>query len=96
MRLPEEKLKQAILHSDSEVREMAVRYFGDSFSPDPTIMPLVIQAVEQYGYETFPSFAVRQGLVQTDETLLWILGQLAREGTKEKTGRTTAGRCANY
>ena len=80
MRLSEEKIKQTILHADPDVREMAIRYFADSFSPDPTIMPLVIQSVETYGYETFSIFAIRNGLVQTDETLLWILAELAKEG----------------
>jgi hypothetical protein len=80
MRLSEEKIKQAILNPDPDVREMAVGYFAGSFSSEPTIMPLVIQAVEKFGYETFPNFAVRQGLVQTDDTLLWMLAQLATAG----------------
>lgn len=86
MRLPEEKIKQAILHPDANVREMAVIYFADSFSPDPTIMPLVIEAVKKYGHESFSAFAVRQGLVQTDETLLWILAELAKEGDLKNEG----------
>jgi hypothetical protein len=80
MRLPEEKIKQAILHSDPNVREMAVGYFSESFTSDPTIMPLVIQAVKKYGHETFPGHASRYGFVQTDESLLWLLAEFAREG----------------
>jgi hypothetical protein len=80
MRLPEEKIKQAILHPDAEVREMAVCYFANSFSLDPTVMPLVVQAVEKYGYATFPGRAAVGELSQTDETLLWTLAELAREG----------------
>jgi len=83
MRLTEEKIKQAILHADPDVREMAILYFDDSFSTDTTVMPLVIQAIEKYGHEGFSSFTFRHGLAQTDETLLWMLAQLAREGDPE-------------
>ena len=51
MRLPEDKIKEAILHPDIEIRDRAVSYFGKSFSSDLTIMPLVIKAVETYGRE---------------------------------------------
>ena len=47
MRLPAEKIKEAILHPDRELREAAVFYFADAHSPDPTIMPLVIQAIDR-------------------------------------------------
>ena len=46
MRLPAEKVKQAILHADAEVRERAVRYFSTAFSDDATLVPLVIEAVK--------------------------------------------------
>ena len=91
MRLSEDKIKQAILHPDPEVREMAVRYFADSFSPDSTIMPLVIQALEKHGRENFSTFAVRQGLVQTDDTLRWILAELATEGVPQDKNLTRYG-----
>ena len=51
MRLPESKIKEAILHPDADIRERAVRYFDDSFSRDVSVMPLVIEAVERYGRE---------------------------------------------
>ena len=53
MRLPAEKIKEAILHPDREVREAAVFYFADAHSADPTIMPLVIQACERYRLDAF-------------------------------------------
>ena len=49
MRLPESKIKEAILHPDIEVRDRATMYFAKAFSSDPSIMPLVIKAVEKYG-----------------------------------------------
>ena len=80
MRLSEGKIKLGILHPDKKVREMAVRYFADAFSQDPAIMPLVVRAIERYGRdEAVSRFAVREGLVQNDETLTWILGEVAKE-----------------
>ena len=49
MRYPEAKIKEAILHPDLEIRDRATSYFAKSFSPDLSIMPLVIKAVETYG-----------------------------------------------
>jgi len=39
IRLSENKIKNAILHEDSEVRYTAVKYFSDSFCTDRSIMP---------------------------------------------------------
>jgi hypothetical protein len=80
MRLPEDKIKQAILHPEREVREIAVRYFSESFRPDQDVMPLVIQAVEIYGWrEAVSSYLLHKGLAQTDETLLWILEEVCKD-----------------
>jgi hypothetical protein len=49
MRYPEDKIKEAILHPDIEIRDRAVSYFAKSFSADTSLMPLVIKAVETYG-----------------------------------------------
>ena len=62
---PRTKSRNGILHRGAKVREMAVRYFAESFSQDSTIMPLVIQAIERYGRDqAVSSFALREGLVQ--------------------------------
>src|SRR5689334_6536413 len=49
MRYPEDRIKEAILHPDIDIRDRAVLYFAKSFSTDTSIMPLVIKAVETYG-----------------------------------------------
>ena len=51
MRLTEAQVKEAILSPDQDVRFAAVYYFAQSFSADPGIMPLAIQAIEQYGWK---------------------------------------------
>ena len=81
MRLPAEKVKTGILHADQDVREEAAYYFANSFSPDPTIMPLVIQAIENFGYDTaFSTHSFFESLVQTDETVRWLVQQLSTLG----------------
>jgi hypothetical protein len=49
MRYPEDKIKDAILHPDLDVRDTAIRYFYSSTNPDHSLMPLPIQAIEWYG-----------------------------------------------
>ena len=51
MRLTEDRVKQAILHDDKDVREGAVYYFSRSFTTDPSIMRLAIQAIERFGWK---------------------------------------------
>jgi len=84
MRLTPDQVKQAILHSDQEVREAAVNYFANSFSPDPTIMPLVIQAIEQEGWkDAFTHYSFVGDLKQTDETVRWLIHQIHQVGDLE-------------
>ncbi len=87
MRLTEEQVKQLIVHDDRDVRDAAVYYFSRSFSTDPGIMPLAIQAIEQYGWENaFEFYSFIQDLVQTDETVLWLIAQLKRYGGSTDEG----------
>jgi hypothetical protein len=80
MRLPESKIKEAILHPDSGIREQAVRYFAQGFSQDTSLAPLVIQAVERYGRENaYPLIGASTDLAHTDETIAWAVDELNRE-----------------
>ena len=49
MRLPEAKIKEAIVHPEKLVRQEALLYFTDCYSRDSEVMPLAIKAVETYG-----------------------------------------------
>ena len=87
MRQPADKVKEGLLHADQDVRDAAAYYFADSFSSDPTIMPLVIQAIEKYGFDNaFSTYSFLKNLVQTDETVSWLIRQLTTLGqpTNEK------------
>lgn len=77
MRLSPEQVKQGFLHSDREIRFEAAYYFSRSYSRDPSVLPLVIQAIEHFGWEqAFESYNFLKDLVQTDATLLWFIGKL--------------------
>lgn len=77
MRASPERIRQAILHAEGEIRRTALRYFSDSWSQDATVMPLVVRAVEQYGREAGCALLRDAGdLVQTEDTLRWLEDQL--------------------
>jgi hypothetical protein len=89
MRLPEEKIKEAVLHPERQVRQLAVEYFSDCFSRDPSVMPLAIRAIEQFGrQEAFRSPHVLADLAQTEATVDWAVRELhhAREKDEDVGG----------
>ena len=81
MRLPESKIKQAILHPDIEIRSRATNYFAKSFSSDLSIMPLVIEAVETYGRQNdaYRLIGLSRDLPQSEDTIAWVIDELNNE-----------------
>ncbi|MCE9605549.1 MAG: hypothetical protein K8U03_11710, partial [Planctomycetia bacterium] len=53
-------------------------------------MPLVIEAVARFGLEAFISFSFLDHLLQTGESLKWMLQEI------ERIGRADEGREASY
>ena len=94
MRLSEDKIKAGILHPDHDVRDAAAMYFSRSACRDPSILPLVIQAIEKYGWEqAFIVPPVAEGLPLSDETLPWVVKQLDSEDVPRTARRLdVAGR----
>jgi hypothetical protein len=77
VRYPEDKIKEAILHPDLDVRDTAIQYFDSSTDPDATVMPLAIQAIERYGRTGAFSFTHYLNLLpQTEQTISWVVGEL--------------------
>jgi hypothetical protein len=80
VRLPEDQIKEALLHPDIDVRDAAVRYFYDSPSADATLMPLAIEAIERYGRMTAFSWThYLNHLPQTEQTIDWVMAELQRD-----------------
>jgi len=83
MRLPEAKIKEAIVHPEKLVREEALLYFADCFSRDAEVMPLAIKAIETYGRgNAFLYIHLLARLAQTEATVEWAIRELHREEDK--------------
>src|SRR5262245_55612656 len=79
MRYPEDKIKEAILHPDLDVRDTAIRYFYSSTTPDYTLMPQAIRAIERYGRTKAFSFTHYLNLLpQTEQTIGCVIAELQR------------------
>ena len=84
VKLSPDQIKQGIVHAEQMVRDAALGYFAKSFSRNPTVMPFAIEAVETYGWEAafeYPSNL--RSLVQTEETLRWVIERMERIGYPE-------------
>jgi len=77
VRLSEDRIKEAILDTDLEIRQRAVRFFAKSFSTDTSVMPLVIKAVETFGRkDAYHLIGLSMDLPQTADTIDWIIDEL--------------------
>jgi hypothetical protein len=80
MRTPMATIREAILSPMAAVRREALSYFADSYATDPTLMPLVIRAVEQYGWrESYDLLTSARNLVQTSATVDWLATELGKD-----------------
>lgn len=80
MRFPEEKIKEAILHPDIEIRDRAVHYFAKSSAHDSSIMGLVLKAIETYGrQDAYRLIGSSRDLPQTEESIVWVIDELNDE-----------------
>lgn len=80
MRLSEDKIKAAIVDPELDKRDRAIEYFYDSKSPDQSIMPLAIDALEKYGRKSAFTFTHKLNrLPQSVDTLRWVADELKKE-----------------
>jgi hypothetical protein len=85
MRLTEDQVRQALQHSDKEVRFAALQYFAKSYSRNLAIMPDAIELVERLGPDdAFAYLHPISDLAQTEETIAWAVKQLQRPPTSEE------------
>jgi hypothetical protein len=83
MRLPEAKIKEAIVHPEKLVRQEALLYFGDCYSGDEEVMPMAIKAIGTYGRSNaFLHVHVLAQLAQTEATVEWAIKELHRQEDK--------------
>src|ERR1700690_2348927 len=90
MRLTEDQVRQALQHSDKEVRFAALQYFAKSYSRNREIMPEVIELVERLGpKDAFSYLFPISNLAQTEETVAWAVKQIQRPRTSEEDNFTS-------
>jgi hypothetical protein len=83
MRLPESKIKEAIVHPEKLVRQEALLYFADCYSRDAEVIPLAITAIETFGRSSaFLHLHALAQLAQTEATVEWAVRELHREEDK--------------
>jgi hypothetical protein len=83
MRLPEAKIREAIVHPEKLARQEALNYFADCFSRDAEVMPAAIHAIETFGRRNaFMYVHVLADLEQTEATMDWAIQELHREEDK--------------
>jgi hypothetical protein len=76
-RQTEDQIKAGILHADIDVRFAALHYFADCYSPNPTVMPVIIEALERFGRTKTFRFTHRIAeLAQTEPTIRWAVEEL--------------------
>lgn len=77
--LPEDKIKEAILHPNSMVRNQAISYFAESFSHDSSIMPLAIQTITKWGWDkAFESPTKLFGLIHNKQSVRWLINEFKK------------------
>ena len=89
-RLPEEDIKRAILHPEPFVRDIALDFLLAGRSCDVTLAPLVIEAIDRYGWgEAFPQICLPTEIPQTSETVTWLCAKIEEMNSlKEMTSST--------
>jgi hypothetical protein len=71
------ELKPFLLHEDRFVRQEVVKYFSDSWSQDPDVLPMCLEACARYGDAANPCYLYDHFAV-TDVSLELLLGRLAQ------------------
>jgi len=77
--LPPERLKPFLTHEDKHVRDAVARHFGESYSRDPELLGLVMDACERYGDENnLGSLRYADQLVVPESSFVRVLQHLAQ------------------
>ncbi len=85
--LPPDRIMPYLLHEDRFLRDAAAEYFGESWSPDPELAGMILQACDRYGpRQNLRSLRFLDHLPLTDQTLDQALEQLARADDKSVAG----------
>ena len=91
-RLPADAIRQGLLHPDVDVRFAALHYFADAHDPDPSVMPVVIAALDRYGRtRAFRFLSPISTLAQTDATVSWAVAEMTTRPVRTEEERDYLG-----
>jgi len=77
MLLPIDEVRRGLLHFDREVCETVIDFFALNEIRDAGVMSLVIQRIDDSNWhEAFSSYDFLPGLLQSKESLDWLIGRL--------------------
>jgi hypothetical protein len=77
--LTPDRIKPYLLHEDRFIRDAAVEYFSDSWSRDPDLIPMLLDARERFGdQEGIHALNVAYRFSQTESSLDRVLEHLAK------------------
>lgn len=94
-RLSADAIKQCLLHPDADVRSAALHYFADAHSPDPSVMPAVIDALNRFGRATaFRFLNPITLLAQSEATVRWSVEEVTGRSGRPATDRDYLGTIA--
>jgi hypothetical protein len=86
--LTPDRIKPFLLHDDPDVRAFVVDYFAQSWSDDPELLPMVLDACERFGFEEDGrSLFYAARFTVTEPTLDRLLDLLARAEDEETIRR---------
>ena len=94
-RLSADTIKQGLLHPDVDARFAALHYFAEAHSPDPSVMPVVIDALDRYGRTSAFRFLYPITLLtQSEATVRWAVEELTGRSGRPAMGRDYLGMIA--
>jgi hypothetical protein len=81
--LSPDRIKPYLLHEDRYLRSAARDYFIDSWSRDPDIIPLILEAHDRFGDVDLGGFYVSDHLLMSESALDAVLTHLARSEDRD-------------
>jgi hypothetical protein len=83
MRLTEDQVLGKLLHPERDVRCGAFRYFAESFSRNPAVMPAVLEGIRKYGIDdAYGPCPQLDRLLQSEASVAWAVDQLLEHASK--------------
>src|SRR5436190_21165774 len=81
--LTPDRIKPYLRHEDPSLRLAAIDYFADSWSRDPEVLPMILDACERHGdAENVRGLSIGNRFLLTESSLDRVLGHLARAGDR--------------